>query len=694
MKPVHVLQVDGTQYRAIVRSSSVGGLDPLAEFFLERVLPIEARISHLMNLFGLPSRVIEDILADLLKQNRVTLNLRDGEIIVLDQPPGRRLYRNGGEINMWQDEHTGAILPMRVVRPYLVRRKGATIDLLPKSFAARRIPKLLDLPHSRILSMLVPLDPGLRVNTDGWVPDSLLDTKPVDRQRIFVPLIGITIEGRAVQFVDAPTLPYWLTKAWSRDLETVPPEAGQLIDEAIASRVLSPANPSEEILERGTEAEIARSESAQQSRRNRSLFESSDPRTFINDWRYAIEDLIDAAPEVRSLLSRLHRVDVRRRVLVAQLRFRGKVRLLQSSPSCHIAELWQTAKRHLVIVSPEWSQELLQQVASATISTEDRAAHLILIDSSGRGTPVMLDSFRSSFKKTSWGEIETAATTVAIDSAFCLVDGRYARLGSLKTILLRNDSAIEISGVGGIQSLSASVAEWIDMKGSGWWIVDILKVFDAPTDGPIEESIKSLNSRLQLLQDDIQARIDTVNDDRSPKEQMTQKPLSEQDYSLKTRADEIAEDLFALQIQMPAAMRSAFETLSQCCDWVLRQDRQHELELIVPALPRDIYKAVGKVLLDILHAGTRVRIYLGSGAASKSVDRLRNVHPDLLEHPLFSWCVSAFQLPNILIVDERIVAVASRSWFQPSQQTDSGVVVHSESLANEIRALAEARKTK
>ena len=86
----------------------------------------------------------------------------------------------------------------------------------------------------------------------------------------------------------------------------------------------------------------------------------------------------------------------------------------------------------------------------------------------------------------------------------------------------------------------------------------------------------------------------------------------------------------------------------------------------------------------MLSVGTRVRVWLSSAASNKSLRRLQELHSQLNNHTLFSWSHTRVELPNLLVIDERIVALSSTTWFSSSGDAELGFVVHLRDLASSL----------
>lgn len=83
------IQIMGVSYKCQLRFRHAHVLDRFARFLYENVLPHEPRVETLINSFGLPRRVMEDILAELLRRNFAVLDVENGLIRQLRKPMPR-----------------------------------------------------------------------------------------------------------------------------------------------------------------------------------------------------------------------------------------------------------------------------------------------------------------------------------------------------------------------------------------------------------------------------------------------------------------------------------------------------------------------------------------------------------------------------------------------------------------------------
>jgi len=614
-----------------------------------------------VNIFGLPSRTVEDILADLLKQNRISLRLETGEVEILNRPTLRRRHRPGLPIDVWQDDFTGAILPLKKVFMYAnqeeVRQVAHFKSVIDGSAG------FLDMPDSRILAMLAPFDRAMRVSHEGWVPEKLREKTRVGFVPIYAPVAMVNVNDLEIPFIDAPYLPAWLTKIWSRELSEGSEVKTQAIEECLASTIIETASN----ITRDKKVRAPAAESAYDG-----SLEAADPSFLVKRWANAIAEVLDCSTDFRALLSRLHQADLRFETLEANISLRGSVRLVEKTAVCHLTELWKQTRRVLIIVTSEWTTELLQRVAAATVGYEDQDAHLILIDCAESPRKKAFPALKELFLKTRNGEVEFITVPVPTPLSFCVSDGQRARLGSIKSILLTNSSAIESLGFGAAEALFSPVVQKIDAKkGSGRWFLSQLGNTGETDDNDPEltAKLRGLLGRMEAFHDDLRMRIQALADAaragatgkataRSQKEGLPSS-FREIEPVFSEQRDEFLAEWNEIDLQIPQMIGSGQDTFLQFCQRVSIADRQHELEIFLSGIHVNSTKAIGRVLLKALNNGTRIALHLTHPASGKSKTRLNNIYGDVVAHSLFSVDYVRAQLPSIVIADEKYVGISS-----------------------------------
>jgi hypothetical protein len=689
------IKIDGTHYRAVPEMFMLDELDELARFFLEEVLPVEKKIEYLLEIFGLPSRTVEDILADLLKQNRISLRLETGEVDILDRPPLRRHHRAGLPVDIWQDDSTGALLPLRMVAENSQKKEMEEVAHL-KSVKDDST-GFLELADSQILAMLAPVDPGMRISTEGWMPERLREKAKISSYPIYVPLETATVDNFEVRFANAPRLPLWLIKLWSREMAGDQHVRNGDLDEALSSAILE----SESIFGK----EISKPESVGDVDRDLANLESADASILLKRWANAMADVFECDADWRALLNRLHRADKRLQSLEGRKAFRGTFQLVEAPAVCHVTELWRQTARSLVLVTNEWTPELMQRVAAVTVGLEDRDAHLILVECSEGQRSRSLPPIKETFLKTCGGEVEFLSIQSPSSLSFCAADGRIGRLGNLRNVLLTTSPAIEVTGLGAIEALYSPVVRRVDAKGGGRWFLSQFQNAGEPDEGnsPDGDKLRQLIGKMHVLHDDIRLRIQALADDtrlaasaRGNSEAGTEisaNSFRDIEPSFPVRCDELFGEWEGVELTIPQMTDSAQQTFTKFCRWVSASDRQHELEIFLAGVPVNATRALAKILVRALNAGARITLHLTHPASKKSRARLESIFQEAIRHPRFLVTYVHVQLPSILIADEMFVAISSGNWLRDVRADDYGFVVHSPGLARSLLRLAAAKRS-
>jgi hypothetical protein len=206
----------GTLYRCRLRYSHIGDPDGLSQFILKvaRESPQYARIDVLTRSFGLPGRIIEDILADLIRTRQAWLDIARGIIVPVKE--GARysaVFEDRGTLDVWQDHATGAILPATLVGPYIGKIDGA--KQLTRATGDGFV-GFLDVPDAELLSLLSRVDPTIGFSIDGnWQLDRFINRVRIGPEVLYVPVRSSHIGDSKRSFIEAPELPFWLSKTWS-----------------------------------------------------------------------------------------------------------------------------------------------------------------------------------------------------------------------------------------------------------------------------------------------------------------------------------------------------------------------------------------------------------------------------------------------------------------------------------------------
>jgi hypothetical protein len=217
---VAAIQLFGTRYRCRLRYLHIDSLDALSEFVLDVAEKSSQykRIETLLQSFGLPPRIMEGVLADLVRTRRAWLDVERGLIMPISAGARGAEYEDRRVLDVWQDHLTGAILPANVVAPYSAKIEGKAA-LLSREAGLEEFIGFLDASDASLLSSLVRFDPMLEFSLDGmWRLDRFVNRVRLSSQALWVPITWAPIGEDRSPFVDAAEIPWWLARAWIAQL--------------------------------------------------------------------------------------------------------------------------------------------------------------------------------------------------------------------------------------------------------------------------------------------------------------------------------------------------------------------------------------------------------------------------------------------------------------------------------------------
>jgi hypothetical protein len=195
--------------------------DPLSRLFLE-VLHHERSIKRLVRAFGLTERVVEDVLGDLIRRNRVALVIKDDakELRLLDDAVPNLVRDPGEPLDVWQDRVTGVVLPAWVIDKFDQRRfqgdsDGAATPLLLSS-GPPLIEDFINAPDAQLIEMLIRADVELREREDSYgILDRLVDRFRVRPQTLLLPIVEAKFQDYRIPQIASDDLPGWVARIWS-----------------------------------------------------------------------------------------------------------------------------------------------------------------------------------------------------------------------------------------------------------------------------------------------------------------------------------------------------------------------------------------------------------------------------------------------------------------------------------------------
>ena len=231
--------IPGHKYHCVFQYRSRRELDRLARFFYDHVLPKERKVSVLVSSFGLPRRVIEDILADLLRRNFAVFDPIHGEIRRMDSVRTRKTYKEGiGEITLWYDSLTGTVLPYDCVSHLTGKPVKDAVSFVDYAANATENPAAIgfdEFPDQLLINAIYKNRPELVIphsprgdfsdpkdDPEDWEPVSVARRRWAGAATLYLPVqeARIQLEDRTevVPFIVDSQLRRSLTRLWSLSL--------------------------------------------------------------------------------------------------------------------------------------------------------------------------------------------------------------------------------------------------------------------------------------------------------------------------------------------------------------------------------------------------------------------------------------------------------------------------------------------
>lgn len=687
--------IPGVRYRCRIRRVSAGGLDSLSQFILDHVLDKEDRISVLLQSFGLPRGVIENALTDLLESNRVNLDVLRARISKSASRPDRREYRVGPPLDVWQDECTGAILPLRMVQDFArpPSPSGVSQQWLRSHTKTR---DLLDLPAARALGSLLSADPTLRVDEGGWIADGLIDPEKIGPFDLYLPVDQVEIDGKNLQFVTGTGLPLWVTRSWSFELATS--ELGVSGSEA---------RPDEADTIRTSIELAAASANVQTATR---IFDQANLEYHLQGWKKNLHDSLRGVLEFAvqrnsfALEQLKSRIEDYKQDLIGRIVASGRIRFERSTTN-HFREVWAIAHSYLLVVHRGFTVDELEQIWTSTEGNGASAVHLILLDCSGADASIdVLAWLKSRAERELGGELVLIRTEAAFESELCVVDGSEVRVGSLRA-LLAGEPVVIAQGRTVMQHLAASISKEISPREpGGWWVLRQLSPAFAESiqncddlDSVIEE-FENLNNEVKTLIDEVCESVsDGVEVDSG--ESKAEKPLAEavegRILDIESGAFEVCNRLLEqfpkhrmLVVPIPGA--DLFSVRKEALE-ISGSEQGHQVDIILNGLPRRVVSGPFVAQLrKVIANGRTLRVIVCQSSLAQQTDveitdRLEVIRQQLGAENL-AIQVSKTELPCGVIVDRKTIAIGWGDWFDAMapQVGQFGFIVESEELANQI----------
>ncbi len=213
------LRLPGTRYRCTPLYLPLDDLDPLARLFLE-VLQFEHSVPRLLKAFHLTERVVEDVIGDLIRRNRVRLLLHGGvkELRLVDANLPNPVREPGDSFDVWQDHATGIVLPAELVDPYQQAHGSDPRFAAPLVIdgVAPIVEDFLSASDAQLIDMLLRSDDNLRARDEGLLMlDRLAERHRVRPQAVWLRVEEANIQGRIIPLLATDSIPPWVARVWS-----------------------------------------------------------------------------------------------------------------------------------------------------------------------------------------------------------------------------------------------------------------------------------------------------------------------------------------------------------------------------------------------------------------------------------------------------------------------------------------------
>lgn len=687
--------IPGVRYRCRVRRVSAGGLDVLSQFILDHVLDKEDRISVLLQSFGLPRGVIEDALTELLEANRVSLDVLTGRLLKSAVRPDRREYRLDGPLEVWQDEFTGAILPISMVQrfaePVPYSDEAALLWL-----HGRKARDLMDLPAARALGSLLTADPTLQADEGGWVADGLVYPEKLGPFDLYLPVDQVEVDGKAIDFVSGKGLPTWVTRNWSFELAT-----SELSGESREARV----EQQERI--RSVVEEVT---SGSDIEKIFGIFKRATLTNIIEGWRGKFEkslgNIVDFVHQRNSFALEQLKYKIEEDIadFISRILSSGHVRF-EHSTSTHLSELWNSAESYLLIAHNGFTVEELDEIWAKTEGNNVNPVHLILLDCSGRETSTDMELWlEARAERESGGEVVFVRTEVNIEGEFSVADGREARFGNLHA-LLSDEPVVIVQGRTAMQHLTASISKEINpQEAGGWWVLRQLSPALAQTIDICEELKKSLQDFADLkkevgeLIDDLSGSVfDGADSDQAELKgegsiDIARGKVGQVELRVWEVCKQLLEEFPKHRMFIAPFSGSDLVSVRQGALEIAGAEKGHEINIILNTLPHRLAEGIFiEDLRKVIKAGSVIRFIICPSVLNREPSQNTIGVLEIIKQRLgaenITIEVSSTELPCGLILDKKLVAMGWGDWFDAMGQDvgQFGFIVESEALANQIK---------
>ncbi len=376
-EPPLYVRLTGTLYTGKLRFVGPRYLDFVSTMIL-RAVAREPSLARLRGVFGLPERLVNDIIGDLIRRSLVLLDVDAGTCELPEStrkrvesydalPPGA-LFESGadhkieGHGELWQDRLTGRLLAWKTLMG--VNRRPPDnpryVDLLPH--ADTRLPDLLNAPDGQIVAVLGPVF-GWHSQSRGpeWRLDGFVERSAMREAQIWLPVRLATVDQREHRFIDAP--------------EGIPPEVVERWTRALgrSSSAEPPARPSDE------SSPVQYTPVRDASREARTFLGQIRPDRQCARWMDQVRAILNA--EKLPNATDLSELEARSAAFVEACRRFGHVEFLKG-PEAHaerLRSLIQDARRYVMLGSTQVSSGGVQNLRPVLTQAARRDVDVFLL---------------------------------------------------------------------------------------------------------------------------------------------------------------------------------------------------------------------------------------------------------------------------------------------------------------------------
>ena len=437
MKPrrPRFIRVRGMKYRCTLRYAEDDRLSHLASFFYDEVLPVEKNIDQIISSFGLPPRVIEDVLVELIRKNYASLKLTKGQIEPAPTDLVKRKYVDVSKdqvIEVWQDESSGGLIPMDML--------GTQYSIIPETELIFHLNRSADSDHRSFRQMEgARIKAGLRAADrniiespyDNMSLDSIVNKEKIAPHDIYVEIkqFSISEKGKStkLEVIYAPSLPWWFAKAWTSIYRR------QTGEETISDAQLM----------------LTQAEGSQNNLQG--SFRDSIAELKIMRWQTAWNKVISRNPPILD-----NREETIRSHLSARLNAcnRSSVKFESAKGACHLVDLASTATHPLLLVG-KLDLGSVKQIIQ-TLRMAKMEFPVLLIDQSvSQPSIAKLTKDEKALTIDYFGNIATELSSLPNG---CFNGGQSVTFGSPET-LLANQPLVKLRGTDIVEDLYQSTVD-------------------------------------------------------------------------------------------------------------------------------------------------------------------------------------------------------------------------------------------